>query len=193
MDFQFIFTVFETMSSFEESVQHIKANFGKRRISTFAKKNSVANDAVEVVDDIPISELEKTFKRNNKIKTRLFKNLTAEQQQAWVAYYDDHKQLSLKVKANAPTTPAVSEHATESHSGKHASKPITEQAPIADTDAIVPAPVEKHKKRTRKAMTDNEIVNEIMQGAVNINEVHGIPTPAEKSKKRTRKPKSESA
>lgn len=169
--------MFETMSTFEEAVLHIKANFGKRRISTFAKKNSVSSDAVEVVDDIPIAELERSFKKNNGITKRLFKNLTNEQQQAWVMYYDDHKQLSLRVKAGSEP---VVEHA-------EAVKPKQKPTDVSNETKAPKSLVElAPKKRSRKNMTDTEIVSEILQNAVNIDEVNDVPSP---KPKRTRKPK----
>lgn len=94
------------MNTFEEATESIRSLFARRRISTFAKKNSVTNEDVEVVDDIPIDELVSSFKRsvNPPIRIRLFKNLNEEQQKAWITYYDDHKQLSLQVKSNNSST-----------------------------------------------------------------------------------------
>ena len=85
--------------NFKDATNEIKSQFAKRRISAFAKRNNVNNDEVEVVDDEPIEVLEKEFKRSCGIRTRLYKNLTEEQQKAWLLYYNDHKKLSLKVKA----------------------------------------------------------------------------------------------
>lgn len=84
--------------NFKEATNEIKSRFAKRRISTFAKRNNVNIDEVEVIDDEPIETLEKEFKRSCGIRTRLYKNLTEEQQKAWLSYYNDHKKLSLKVK-----------------------------------------------------------------------------------------------
>lgn len=84
--------------NFKDATNEIKSQFAKRRISAFAKRNNVSNDEVEVVDDEPIEALEREFKRSCGIRTRLYKNLTEEQQKAWLLYYNDHKKLSLKVK-----------------------------------------------------------------------------------------------
>lgn len=90
------------MTTFADSVQPIMNQYARRRISAFAKRHGVSNDDVEVVNDIPIEQLEKDFKRNNNIKTRLYKNMNEEQQKAWELYYNDHKKLSLAVKITDP-------------------------------------------------------------------------------------------
>ena len=87
------------MTTFEEAIEPVKQQFMRRRVAAFARKHEVENNDVEVVDNTDVSFMEKEFKRNNNIKTRLYKNMTEEQQKAWVIYYNDHKDLSLRVKA----------------------------------------------------------------------------------------------
>ena len=91
------------MTTFGDAVLPVKQQYMRRRVSAFARKNNVTNDDVEVIDEMDLSSMEKEFKRNNGIKVRLYKNMTEEQKQAWVLYYNDHKQLSLRVKGNTVT------------------------------------------------------------------------------------------
>ena len=96
------------MITFEEATQPIVNQFLKHRITNFVKKHNIDVNDVEVVNEIPIEMLEKDFKKTNKIRTRLYKNMNEEQQQAWLAYYNEHKKLSLKVKPlNADAEPTV--------------------------------------------------------------------------------------
>jgi len=125
-------------TSFTEAVEPIMYQFAKRRISAFAKRNKVSIDDVEVVNEIPIEQLEKEFKRSNNIKTRLYKNMNEEQQKAWEIYYNDHKQLSLRVKESHDKVvvaeaeqPDVKTEPSSQSSHKHTRKP-KQQQPTAD-------------------------------------------------------------
>ena len=152
--------------SFSESVEPIIQQFTKRRLQRFAKSNNVNPDDVETVNEVSIDQLEKDFKHENGIKTRTFKNLTAEQKQAWNKYYDEHKQLKLVVKAAAPTPP------TKSKKSKHVEHVIPAEQP----PQLVVEPV-KPKRSPKKQLTDDEIVEQILntqpKGQL------ALPTPAE--------------
>lgn len=80
-----------------DAVLPILQTYLKPRRTRFATKNKVSPGSIDVVNEPPISELFKTWKRENQIRTRIYKNLTLEQQQAWVAYFDEHKSLTLQV------------------------------------------------------------------------------------------------
>lgn len=177
------------MSGFEESTHQIKANFGKRRIANFAKKNGVESSSIEIVDDIPVAEIEKNFKKNNGIKTRLYKNLTEEQKSAWLMYYDDHKQLSMKVKQGA--VPVATEQVStelpalevkKPHARKRNTVAVTELPKIEKTEELPKKP--SHGK-SRKSMTDSEIIDEIMSNSIDVDNVQ-VP-PVKPKRRRTKK------
>lgn len=172
------------MSSFEEATETIKSNYAKRRVGLFAKKNNVEISDVEVIDEVPVMELEKNFKKNNGIRTRLYKNLSADQQQAWLSYYDDHKQLSLRVKdgVNKSIKSSASDDTEKPKRRTHKVSDNSEE--INDAEVV-----EKHDKPKRRAhnehptsrlMTDDQIVEHILND--NINEVNEV-----KPKRRTHK------
>ena len=123
------------MTTFEEAIEPVKQQFMRRRVAAFARKHEVENNDVEVVDNTDVSFMEKEFKRNNNIKTRLYKNMTEEQQKAWVIYYNDHKDLSLRVKAGAD----AHNNSTSSTVSKH--KKAEKVVNTADDDA--PVKIEK--------------------------------------------------
>ena len=103
------------MTTFEEAIEPVKQQFMRRRVAAFARKHEVESNDVEVVDNANISIMEKEFKRNNNIKTRLYKNMTEEQQKAWVIYYNDHKDLSLRVKAGTDVQANTSSSTASKH------------------------------------------------------------------------------
>lgn len=148
--------------NFKDATNEIKSQFAKRRISVFAKRNNVSSDEVEVVDDEPIEILEKEFKRSCGIRTRLYKNLTEEQQKAWLLYYNDHKKLSLKVKAKQsnemiPNDDLNDEMVLKEQTvhNKQEKKVVKKRKTISkdskpSTEQIEPKPKRKHHKRESK-------------------------------------------
>ena len=147
------------MASFSEAAEPIMQQFAKRRISTFAKKHNVGQEDVEIVNEIPIEQLEKEFKRNNNIRTRLYKNLNEEQQQAWKLYYNDHKQLSLKVKENIVAQqepPKIEEKQEHKRKTKNTEKVVEQIESTPETEEIEkPAEPRKHKKHHTKKTEAN--------------------------------------
>lgn len=84
--------------SYGEAVEDIRQQWAKRRITTFAKKHSIEVNEVEIVDEIPIEDLEKEFKKANNIKKRIYKNLSEGEKKGWITFYNDHMNLSLRIK-----------------------------------------------------------------------------------------------
>lgn len=151
--------------NFKDATNEIKSQFAKRRISVFAKRNNVSSDEVEVVDDEPIEILEKEFKRSCGIRTRLYKNLTEEQQKAWLLYYNDHKKLSLKVKAKQSNEMipnddlndemVLKEQTVHNKQEKQEKKVVKKRKTISkdskpSTEQIEPKSKRKHHKRESK-------------------------------------------
>lgn len=84
--------------SYGEAVEDIRQQWAKRRITAFAKKHSVEVNEVEIVDETPIEDLEKEFKKANNIKKRIYKNLSEGEKKGWITFYNDHMNLSLRIK-----------------------------------------------------------------------------------------------
>ena len=159
--------------NFKDATNEIKSQFAKRRISAFAKRNNVSNDEVEVVDDEPIETLEKEFKRSCGIRTRLYKNLTEEQQKAWLLYYNDHKKLSLKVKRNSVPnnemimneSPIIHDKSEKCEKQEKKEKKVVKkrntnqqsaQSPASnDSEPIEPSPEPKPKRKHHKRESKN--------------------------------------
>lgn len=133
--------------NFKDATNEIKSHFAKRRISTFAKRNNVSIDEIEVIDDEPIETLEKEFKRSCGIRTRLYKNLTEEQQKAWLSYYNDHKKLSLKVKEKQNNETVLNDDSNN--------EMILDKSPVSHKKSEKQEKVVK-KRNTNKSRTINQ-------------------------------------
>lgn len=140
-----------------DAVLPILQTYLKPRRTRFATKNKVNPGSIDVVNEPPISELFKTWKRENQIRTRIYKNLTLEQQQAWVAYFDEHKSLTLHVhaedepteqlgKVNEVKPPKLRKHDEPQQQMNEVKSPKPRaHKPTEHNDA--PPAVEHHKKK----------------------------------------------
>ena len=63
----------------------------------------------------PIADLFTAWKKENSIRTKLFKNLSSEQQQQWIQYFDENKDLSLSIV----TKPEKSNEKRSKKTAKH--------------------------------------------------------------------------
>lgn len=197
------------MTTFEEATEAIRVQFGKRRIANFAKKNNVTNEEVEVVDEVPISDLAAAFKKaaNPPIRVRIFKNLSEEQQKAWIEYYTANAKLALRVKSGNNSATDESSHKAKralelSNETEAVVTPTKRTRKDVTSSSTVPAPIgetkRKHKtanpeeleekvekvekkprknKKEVKQLTDNEIVEHIIKSSA----------PPESSEKKTHK------
>ena len=83
------------MTDFESAVLPIVNKWKGSRRTRFAKNKGVSPDDVIVFDEIPIPSLEKQFKAELGLKIRSYKNLSEDQKNQWLQYYDSHKSLKL--------------------------------------------------------------------------------------------------
>ena len=156
--------------TFNDAIQPIMNQYAKRRISAFAKRNNVSIDDVEVINEIPVEQLEKEFKRANNIKTRLYKNMNEEQQKAWELYYNEHKQLSLKVKnmigqndnieqepVMTEVKPTIKQRKTTNHKQPTHNEKNIEQEPVK--------PTIKHRRNTSNShdLNINDLKDEVVE------------------------------
>lgn len=82
-------------SQYKEAISAIISKFNKSRITRFANSHKLTTEQIHTHNNVPVWFLIKKFKTENNIKTRSFKNLTDDQKQLWLQYYDSHKQLQL--------------------------------------------------------------------------------------------------
>ena len=96
-------------------LQPIFDSYLRSRKTKFAKSNNIDPNNVIVINDKPIDEMFSKWKKENHIRTRIFKNLSSEQQNNWVEYFNINKSLSLTTK------PHKSSEETKPHKSKHKS------------------------------------------------------------------------
>ena len=143
------------MTTFEEATESIRVQYGKRRISNFAKKNSVSNEEVEVVDETPINDLVNGFKKscNPPIRVRIYKNLSEEQKQAWIAYYTANAKLALRVKEGSSglthKTKKAFELVNNSNEVNEESGKVVMKRSRKTNSNTVPLPIENETKRRK--------------------------------------------
>ena len=87
-------------------VEPILNEYLRKRKTRYANSHNVSIESVKVVNTISISDLFSKWKKENNIKTKLFKNLSEEQKNMWIQYFDTNKTLMLISNENqSPITP----------------------------------------------------------------------------------------
>ena len=96
-----------------EAVTPILQAYLKPRRARFAAKNKIDPNEIDVINEPSINEVFKEWKRENQIRTRIYKNLTPEQQQSWIKYFDEHKNLTLQTRITDDNNPP--KHSVAAH------------------------------------------------------------------------------
>lgn len=81
------------ITGFREAVNDIVQAFSKNRITRYAHSHNCNKEDLHVHNQIPLNILVKEFRSSNNIRIKKYENLSPEQKDAWVKFYNTNKIL----------------------------------------------------------------------------------------------------